>query len=109
MSTGPRGGRNDPELVTNPDELHEAIQAIHAGGGYGNVAEDEGGEDGEAITHRCYFVSTKSPDNKAIDSLLDRAFGMSVQRIAGHDGGALFSFDDNIKQKVRDAWGDLID
>lgn len=51
--------------MTNPDELHEAIQAIHANGGYGDVAEDEGGEDGEIITHRYYFVSTKSPDNNA--------------------------------------------
>jgi hypothetical protein len=104
VSTGPRGGRTDPELVTKPDELHEAIQAIHAGGGYGDVEEDEGGADGEAITHRYYFVTTKSPDNKAIDSLLDRAFGKSVQRIAGHDGGPLFSFDEITKEKIRKAW-----
>jgi hypothetical protein len=109
VSVGPRGGRTDPELVTSQDELHDAIQAIHAGGGYGDIAEDEGGEEGQSITHRYYFVTTKAPDNKAIDSLLDRAFGKSVQRIAGHDGGALFSFDDNTKQKVREAWGELVD
>jgi hypothetical protein len=75
--------------VTDQDELHEAIQAIVAGGGYGDVAEDDGGEDGEAITRRYYFLLTKAPDNKAIDSLLDRVFGKSVQRIAGGDGGPI--------------------
>jgi hypothetical protein len=40
VSIGPRGGRGEPELVTNPDELHEAIQAIQTGAGYGDVAED---------------------------------------------------------------------
>lgn len=89
VTTGSRGGQGEPELVTNPDELHEAIQAIQAGGGYGDVAEDDGGESGEAISHRYYFVTTKSPDNKAIDSLLDRAFGKSVTRIAGGDGGPI--------------------
>lgn len=47
------------------------------------LLEGEGGEVAEAITHRYYFVSTKSPDNKAIDGLLDRALGKSVQRTAG--------------------------
>lgn len=108
VSYGPRGGRSDPELVTNQDELHEAVQAIDAGGGYGDVVEDEGGENGEAITHRYYFLTTKAPDNKAIDSLVDRAFGKSVQRIAGHDGGPLISFDDELKGKVRKAWGGIV-
>lgn len=89
VSIGPRGGRSDPELVTNQDELHEAVQAIHAGGGYGEIAEDEGGEDGEAISRRYYFLTTKAPDGRAIDSLIDRVFGKSVQRIAGGDGGPI--------------------
>lgn len=89
VSIGPRGGRSDPELVTDQDELHEAIQAIHSGGGYGDVAEDTGGEEGEAITHRYYFLTTKPPDGRSIDSLIDRIFGKSVQRIAGGDGGPI--------------------
>lgn len=89
VSIGPKGGRSEPELVTDQDELHEAIQAIDVGGGYGDVAQDDGGENEEAITHRYYFLSTKAPDNKAIDSLIDRAFGKSVTRIAGGDGGPI--------------------
>jgi hypothetical protein len=52
VTVGSRGGRSDPELVTNPDELHEAIDAIHSGSGYGEVLEDAGGEEGEVITRR---------------------------------------------------------
>ena len=73
VSIGPRGGRSDPELVTNQDGLHEAVQAIHAGGGYGEIAEDEGGEDGEAISRRYYFLTTKAPDGRSIDSLIKGA------------------------------------
>jgi hypothetical protein len=33
VSEGPRGGPGDPVLVTDPEELHRAIQAIEAGKG----------------------------------------------------------------------------
>lgn len=78
VTIGERGGRSDPELVTDQDELYEAIQSIDRGAGYGEVAEDSGGDDRERITYRYYFLTTKSPDNKAIDSLLDRALGKAV-------------------------------
>ena len=78
VTIGERGGRSEPELVTNQDELHEAIQSISSGAGFGEIVEDVGGEDGEALTHRYYFITTKAPDNKAIDSMLDRALGKSV-------------------------------
>jgi hypothetical protein len=87
IDIGPRGGRSDPALVTDPDELFDAIRAIDAGAGRGDIAEEVGGEDGSDITHRYYFITTKTPDGKAIDSLIDRVFGKSVQRIAGGDGG----------------------
>jgi hypothetical protein len=87
IDIGPRGGRSDPALVTDPDELFDAIRAIDAGAGHGDIAEEGGGEDGTDITHRYYFITTKTPDGKAIDSLIDRVFGKSVQRIAGGDGG----------------------
>jgi hypothetical protein len=49
VTIGERGGRSDPELVTDQDELHEAVQAIEAGAGYGDVAEDVGGEDASEL------------------------------------------------------------
>jgi hypothetical protein len=35
--------------------------------------------------------------------------GNAVQPIAGHDGGPLFSFDDEIKAKARKAWEGIVD
>jgi hypothetical protein len=92
IDIGPQGGRSDPVLVTDVDELHEAIAAIDAGGGRGDIYEDHGGEDGEAITRRYYFLTTKAPDNKALDSLLDRALGKAVGLIElppDADGGSV--------------------
>ena len=34
----------------------------------------------------------------------DQLFGKAVQPLAGHDGGPLFSLDDQTKDKVRKAW-----
>lgn len=87
ITIGERGGRSDPELVTNPDEIHEAIDSIIAGQGYGEIVEDEGGEDGESITRRYYFITTKAPDNKALDSLLDRVFGKATFSMDITSGG----------------------
>jgi hypothetical protein len=66
IDIGPRGGRSDPALVTNPDELFDAIRAIDAGAGHGDIAEEGGGEDGTDITHRYYFITTKPPDGKVV-------------------------------------------
>lgn len=61
--------RSKPELVTNTDTI-EAYLA--------EELEDEENE--------YYFMSTKEPDTKAIDSLLDRVHGRARQNI-GLDGG----------------------
>jgi hypothetical protein len=84
---GSRGGQADPEMVTDPDEILQAIQLIAVGGAEGDVEEEN--EDGEMITTRYYHITTKAPDGRAGDSLIDRAFGKSVQRIAGGDGGPI--------------------
>lgn len=34
-----------------------------------------------------YFITTKEPDGRAIDSIMDRAHGKAVSTIAGPDGG----------------------
>lgn len=86
ITEGPRGGKSDPELVTDPDEIHEAIQAIAAGGGEGEITEET---NDETTHYRYYHITTKAPETRAIDSLIDRAFGKSVQRIAGGDGGPI--------------------
>lgn len=91
IDIGPRGGRSDPVLVTDVDELHEAIGAIDAGQGHGEIYEDVGGADDDetVVARRYYHITTKAPDGKSIESMIDRVFGKSVQRIAGGDGGPI--------------------
>lgn len=55
--------REEHVLVTDPDEIKRYL---------------DGETDGEY-----YYITTKTPDNKAIDSLMDRAFGKAVTKIAG--------------------------
>lgn len=44
--------------------------------------------DGTTEGSEYYFISTRTPDNKAIDSMLDRAFGKAPQKLehSGPDG-----------------------
>lgn len=54
-------------LVTSPEEIKAYL-------------------DGEVDENDYYYITTHTPDNKAIDSLMDRAFGKARQTI-GLDGG----------------------
>lgn len=56
-----------PQLVTDQWEIEAYLE--------GQL--EEGDLDDREATY--YFITTKEPDNKAIDSLLDRALGKSVQ------------------------------
>jgi hypothetical protein len=60
----------------------------------GEIVEDEGGEDGEFLFHRYYFLTTKAPDNKALDSFLDRAGqgGRSHELPPDSDEGKIIGF-----------------
>lgn len=59
-------------LVTDPEEIRMYL-------------------DEEVDPDKYYYITTKSPDNKAIDSLLDRAFGRAKQKVevGGEDGEAI--------------------
>jgi hypothetical protein len=76
---GPRGGKSyrnkKPELVTAPWEIEAYLQGLAEG----DVNDDS---DPNAAY---YFISAKSPDNKAIDSLLDRGLGKVAQSIVTED------------------------
>ena len=58
-----------PEIVTDKEEIKKYL---------------DGGFEKTKTVH--YFITTKVPDNKAIDSMLDRVFGRARQNI-GIDGG----------------------
>jgi hypothetical protein len=70
---GPKGGKSyrnkKPELVTSSWEIEEYLQGVAEG----DVNDDS---DPNSVY---YFLTTKPPDNKAIDSLLDRGLGKVAQ------------------------------
>ena len=55
--------KDRPELVTGEDEIINALDYEYGDGDNPNDEENY------------YFVSTKDPDNQAINSLMDRTFG----------------------------------
>jgi hypothetical protein len=61
-------------LVTDPDEMKRVLDEVE---GEGTVDENY------------YYLTTKAPDNKAIDSMLDRTFGKAVTKLAGPGGEPL--------------------
>lgn len=78
LQIGPKGGkkyiRSKPKLVTDQWEIENYLMGKYEEGD----AEDE---DDPNATY--YYLTTQQPDNKAIDSLLDRTFGKASQPIAG--------------------------
>jgi hypothetical protein len=83
---GPAKGSKPREVIgdNNADDLAEEASV--------ELNEDRDEEEEEkpkAYQHTYYHLSTKAPDGRSIDSLIDRIFGKSVQRIAGGDGGPI--------------------
>lgn len=90
---GPKGGKSyrnkKPELVTSQWEIEEYLQGLI----------EEGDKDDENDPHAAYyFLTTKDPDNKAIDSMLDRTWGKATQPFAGDPNNPLtLLFDPSFK------------
>lgn len=64
----------EPKLVTDPDEMESYL--------YG-VAQNANGdvEDDKDPSAAYYFLTAREPNNQAIDSMLDRAFGKAKQMV----------------------------
>ncbi len=86
IATGKKGfWRNKkPELVESESEIRDYLE---------NLAYKSNGdlEDENDPGATYYFITTKEPNNQAIDSMLDRTFGKSTQSVehSGPDGGAI--------------------
>jgi hypothetical protein len=61
-------------LLTDPQEISDAFDTI--------VNLDPNGDESDNGNDFVYVV-TKAPDNRAIDSLIDRVFGKATQKHAG--------------------------
>lgn len=86
-------GKKKPQLVKE----HKEIEAFLAG-----EYEDSPDE--------FYFLTTEKPENKAIDSLMDRTFGKAVQRteLSGANGEPLeITLNTKETKAVEDALSDL--
>lgn len=80
LQIGPKGGKkyisSKPKIVTDTWEIEAYLQGLI----------NEGDKDDENDPNSTYyFLTTKDPDNKAIDSMLDRTFGKSTQTINTED------------------------
>jgi len=81
IHTDSKGNKGKPELVDSQYEI-----SAYLNGEYEGEPDDY------------YFITTERPDNKAIDSMLDRAFGKAPQKLehTGKDGDPI-SFVDMTK------------
>lgn len=73
--------REKPVLVENDEEIIAALDYAFA----------EGDSPNDDDTY--YFISTKDPDNQAINSLLDRTFGKPKEQIAIKHSGSVSLLD----------------
>lgn len=102
LTIGPKGGKSyrakKPELVISQWEIEMFLD--------GEV-RSEPLDSGPGATY--YYLTTKEPNNMAVDSLLDRTFGKAVQAIelGGPNGKSLFT--DEHKTKADKAIGAIID
>lgn len=85
IEEGPKGAR-EHVLVTDPDEI-------------GDILAQMDGDASGTYNDQYYYLTTKLPDNRALDSLLDRAFGKPTQavEITGKDGKDLFRATPKVK------------
>ncbi len=92
MFTGPKGGvsykAKPPKLVTSQWEIEAYLS---------DKIRDVPLEKGPEATY--YYLTTEKPSGQAIDSLLDRTFGKSVQAIelGGPGGKSLFGDEEKAK------------
>lgn len=71
IHTDSKGNKGKPELVDSEWEI-----SAYLNGEFDHAQDDY------------FFITTERPDNKAIDSMLDRAFGKAPQKLehTGPDG-----------------------
>jgi hypothetical protein len=96
LQIGPKGGKkyvsSKPKIVTSTAEIESYLRGL---------IRDGDMEDENDPNATYYFLTTKEPDNRAIDSMLDRAFGKSSQSIElgnKDDNPFMISFDESFKE-----------
>ncbi len=71
---GTKSERKEHILVTDPIEIKDFLDELQ--GDVDGILEDT-----------YYYIATKQPDNRALDSLMDRVFGRAIQPMDLSSGG----------------------
>lgn len=76
LAVGPKGGKayrpKRPVVVTDPEEIMDYIQ--------GSIVEGDARDDGDPGSSY-YYLTTREPNNQALDSLLNRALGRARETV----------------------------
>ena len=72
IKTDKKGNKSAPQIVTDTETIEAYLSD--------ELVNDD---------HEYYFMATEKPNNSALDSLQDRAFGKATQPIGGPDGGPI--------------------
>jgi len=88
--------RKPPKLVEDEWEIRQYLEGL----------TEEGDLEDPEDTY--YFMTTKSPDNKAIDSMMNRTFGKAVQALALTDPEGEDLYDAETKKKSKDAVAQIL-
>jgi len=98
-----KGAGKERRLVKKPPKLVTDQWEIEA---YLGMLVEEGELNDPQATY--YFIVTREPNIKAIDSLLDRAFGKPVQSINFSDEEGNSIIDEEVREKSRQAIKEVI-
>jgi hypothetical protein len=91
-TVGEKGQKSKPILVTSEAEI-----AAYIDGEYGNGFDGDATPDGRSY----YYMTTKEPENLAIDSMLNRALGKPTEHVEVTNTGAE-SFRDLSDEQLND-------
>lgn len=91
---GPKGGisykKKKPELVTNTYEIENFLE-------HGSTGDPDDDDSGDATY---FFITTKDPENQAIDSAFNRALGKPKETVAV---AVVFSLQELVEEADRKA------
>lgn len=85
IHTDSKGVRRKPELITSVDTITKFLDENE--GVDGVLKSEAEGRDPKSKVEDYYFMTTKVPDTKAIENILDRVFGKSPQTLDLTSGG----------------------
>lgn len=96
LQIGPKGGKkyikSKPKLVTEQWEIESYLM--------GHIVDGDADDDQDPDS-TYYFLTTKDPDNRAIDSMLDRTFGRATQPLSSDPENPLvIQFDNAFTRKA---------